>query len=126
PIWNGSISFGLLNVPVQLYTGERSTSRLSLRMLDGRDHSPIRYQRVNSVTGKEVAWDDIVRGFEYEKGSFVVIDEDEIRETAPEATETVEIEAFVDRAAIDTRYFEKPYWLVPAKKAEKGYVLLRE
>lgn len=125
PIWNGTISFGLLNVPVQLYSGERSVD-LHFRMLDSRDKSPVRYERVNSETGEEVPWKEIVKGFEYSKGSYVVIDEEDLRKAAPESTETVEIEAFVDRADIDPMYFEKPYYLVPGKKAEKGYVLLRE
>ena len=125
PIWNGTISFGLLNVPVQLYSGERSVD-LHFRMLDSRDNAPVRYERVNSETGEEVPWKEIVKGFEYSKGSYVVIDEEDIRKAAPEATESVEIEAFVERAEIDPMYFEKPYYLVPGKKAEKGYVLLRE
>lgn len=125
PIWNGTISFGLLNVPVQLYSGERSVD-LHLRMLDSRTNTPIRYERINSETGEEVPWKDIVKAFEYSKGSYAVIDEEELRKAHPEATETVEIEAFVDQDSIDPRYFEKPYYLVPAKKAEKGYVLLRE
>jgi len=125
PIWNGTISFGLLNVPVQLYSGEHTVD-LHLRMLDGRDKSPIRYERINSETGKEVPWKSIVKAFEYSKGNYVVIDEEELRAAHPEATETVEIEAFIDQDAIDPPYFEKPYYLVPAKKAEKGYVLLRE
>jgi DNA end-binding protein Ku len=95
-------------------------------MLDSRDRTPIRYERINSETGEEVPWDQIVKGFEYAKGSYVVIDEEEIKKAAPEGTETVDIEAFVDRAAISPMYFEKPYYLVPGKKAEKGYVLLRE
>lgn len=125
PIWNGTVSFGLLNVPVQLYSGERSVD-LHLRMLDARDKSPIRYERINSETGEEVPWKEIVKAFEYSKGNYAVIDEDALREAHPEATETVEIEAFVPADAIDPRYFERPYFLVPGKKAEKGYVLLRE
>lgn len=125
PIWNGTISFGLLNVPVQLYSGERTVD-LHFRMLDSRDNSPVRYERVNSETGEEVPWKEIVKGFEYSKGSYVVIDEEDIRKAAPESTETVEIEAFVARDEIDPMFFEKPYYLVPTKKAEKGYVLLRE
>jgi DNA end-binding protein Ku len=125
PIWNGTISFGLLNVPVRLYPGERSVD-VHFRMLDSRDNKPVRYERVNSETGEEVPWKEIVKGFEYSKGNYVVLGEGDIRKAAPESTETVEIEAFVDRAEIDPRYFEKPYYLVPAKKAEKGYVLLRE
>lgn len=125
PIWNGTISFGLLNIPVQLYSGERSVD-LHFRLLDSRDNNPVRYERVNVETGEEVPWKEIVKGFEYSKGSYVVIDEAEIRKEAPEATEAVEIEAFVARADINPMYFEKPYYLVPGKKAEKGYVLLRE
>ncbi|HEX2789809.1 MAG TPA: Ku protein [Steroidobacteraceae bacterium] len=125
PVWNGTISFGLLNVPVQIYSGERSVD-LHFRLLDSRDKKPIRYERINSDTGAEVAWKDIVKAFEYEKGNYVVIPEQELRAAAPEITETVEIEAFVERDAISPMYFEKPYFLVPGKKAEKGYVLLRE
>jgi DNA end-binding protein Ku len=125
PVWNGSISFGLLNVPVQIFSGERSVD-LHFRLLDSRDKKPIRYERINSDTGEEVAWKDIVKAFEYEKGSYVVIPEQELRAAAPEITETVAIEAFVERDAISPMYFEKPYFLVPGKKAEKGYVLLRE
>ena len=125
PIWNGTISFGLLNVPVQLHSGERSVD-LHFRMLDSRDNTPVRYERVNAETGEEVPWKEIVKGFEYSKGNYVVIDEEDIRKAAPESTETVEIEAFCNRDEIDPMYFEKPYYLVPSKKAEKGYVLLRE
>ena len=125
PIWNGTISFGLLNVPVQLYSGERTVD-LHFRMLDSRDNSPVRYERVNSETGEEVPWKELVKGFEYSKGNYVVLDEADIRKAAPQSTETVEIEAFVQRDQIDPMFFEKPYYLVPSKKAEKGYVLLRE
>jgi DNA end-binding protein Ku len=125
PIWNGTISFGLLQVPVQLMPGERSTD-VHFRMLDGRTKSPIRYERVNSETGEEVPWKDIVKAYEYAKGSYAVIDEKELKRVAPESTETVDIEAFVDAEAIDERYYEKPYVLVPGKRASKGYVLLRE
>jgi len=124
-IWNGTISFGLLNIPVQLFPGERSVD-LHFRMLDNRDRNPIRYERVNAETGEEVPWKEIVKAFEYSKGSYAVIDEEDIRQAAPEATETVEIEAFVKQEDIDPRYFERPYYLVPSPKAEKGYVLLRE
>ena len=125
PIWTGNLSFGLLNVPVSLMPGTRSTD-LSFRMLDARDRKPIRYERVNAETGEEVPWKDIIKAFEYDKGSYVVIEKEDIASAAPETHESVEIEAFVDVDAIDIRYFEKPYVLVPGKKAEKGYVLLRE
>jgi DNA end-binding protein Ku len=125
PVWNGVISFGLLNVPVQLHTATRSID-LHFRMLDSRNRKPIRYERINSETGEEVPWKDIVKAFEYKKGSYVVVGEKELRKIAPEATESVDIETFVDQSSIDPVYFEKPYYLVPVKKAEKGYVLLRE
>jgi DNA end-binding protein Ku len=95
-------------------------------MLDSRNKKPIRYERVNAETGEEVPWKDIVKAFEYSKGNYVVVEEEELRKAAPEATETVDIETFVDQDSIDPMYFEKPYYLVPGKKAEKGYVLLRE
>ena len=125
PIWTGTLSFGLLNIPVSLMSGERRTD-LQFRMLDSRSNTPIRYERVNAETGEEVPWKDIVKAFEYDKGSYVVIDKEDIASAAPDSHETVEVEAFVDAGAIPLQYFEKPYVLVPAKKAEKGYVLLRE
>jgi len=125
PIWTGNPSFGLPNVPVSLVSGTRSTD-LSFRMLDGRDRKPIRFERVNADTGEEVPWKDIIKAFEYDKGSYVVVEKEDIASAAPETHESVEIETFVDEDAIDVRFFEKPYVLVPGKKAEKGYVLLRE
>ncbi|WP_343650556.1 Ku protein [Stenotrophomonas sp.] len=125
PIWTGTLSFGLLNVPVSLMSGERKVD-LQFRMLDSRDRKPIRFERVNADTGEEVPWKDIVKAYEYDKGSYVVLEEGDIRSAAPESHETVEVETFVDANAIDPRYYEKPYLLLPGKKAEKGYVLLRE
>ena len=126
PIWSGTLSFGLLNIPVSLMTGERQSEDIHFRMLDARNRKPVKYERVNAETGEEVPWKDIVKAFEYEKGNYVVVDEADIREASPAGKETVEVEAFVDEKEIDPRYFEKPYVLVPGKKAEKGYVLLRE
>ena len=125
PIWSGTLTFGLLNIPVSLMAGERKTD-ISFRMLDSRNNRPIRYERVNSETGEEVAWKDIVKAFEYDKGSYVVLEADDIKSAAPESHDAIEVEAFVDVKQIGPQYFEKPYVLVPAKKAEKGYVLLRE
>jgi DNA end-binding protein Ku len=125
PIWTGTLSFGLLNVPVSLMSGERRTD-IHFRMLDSRDNSPVRYERVNAETGEEVPWKDIVKAFEYDKGSYVVLEENDIKAAASEGRETVEVEAFVDAASIAPQFYEKPYVLVPGKKAEKGYVLLRE
>ncbi len=125
PIWTGSISFGLLNIPVALMSGERRTD-LSFRMLDSRDKTPIRFERVNADTGEEVPWKDIVKAFEYDKGSYVVIEKEDIASASPDTHESVDIEAFVDADRISERFYEKPYVLVPGKKADKGYVLLRE
>lgn len=125
PIWNGSLSFGLLNIPIQLMSGERRTD-ISFRMLDARNKAPIRYERVNAETGEEVPWKDIVKAFEYDKGSYVVIEESDLAAAASDNREMIELDAFVDRDAIAPNYLEKPYVLVPGKKAEKGYVLLRE
>lgn len=125
PIWSGTLSFGLLNIPVSLMAGERRTD-ISFRMLDSRDNSPVRYERVNAESGEEVPWKDIVKAFEYSKGNYVVLEEEDFKRAAPEGREAVEMQAFVDEGAIDARYYEKPYVLVPGKKAEKGYVLLRE
>ena len=125
PVWSGTLSFGLLNIPVSLMTGERKTD-ISFRMLDSRNKAPVRYERVNAETGEEVPWKDIVKAFEYDKGSYVVLEQEDIASAAPESHGAIEVEAFVDVNAIGPRYFEKPYVLVPAKKAEKGYVLLRE
>lgn len=125
PVWSGTLSFGLLNIPVQLMSGERRTD-IQFRMLDSRDNSPIRYERVNADTGEEVAWKDIVKAFEYDKGSYVILEQDDIKSAAPESHDAIDVEAFVDADAVGPQYFEKPYVLVPAKKAEKGYVLLRE
>ena len=125
PIWSGAISFGLLNIPVQLMPAEKRVD-LHFRMLDHRNNSPVRYERVNAETGVEVPWKDIVKAFEYKKGSYVVVDKADLKNAAPDSTESVNIEAFVDIADITPRYFEKPYFLVPMKKAQKGYALLRD
>jgi len=125
PIWKGHISFGLVNVPVVLNSAERRVD-LSFRMIDSRNSARIRYERVNEETGEEVPWDKIVKGYEYDNGNYVLFSEEELQNAAPELTKTIEIEQFVDLKSIDIRYFERPYMLVPDKKGEKGYVLLRE
>jgi len=125
PLWTGTLSFGLLHVPVQLMPGERHND-LSLRMVDRRNEAPIRYLRVNSATGEEVAWADVAKAYEYEKDSFVMLEDSDLRAAAAEASETIELDAFVDAREVSPAYFERPYVLVPGKKAEKGYVLLRE
>ncbi|KRB04331.1 Ku protein [Lysobacter sp. Root690] len=125
PIWTGTLSFGLLNIPVKLMTGERRVD-LHFRMLDSRNKAPIRYERVNEETGEEVPWKEIVKAFEYDKGSYVVIEEADIAAASPDNKESVDIDTFVDADTIGAQFYEKPYILEPGKKAEKGYVLLRE
>lgn len=125
PIWTGTLSFGLLNIPIKLMTGERRVD-LHFRMLDSRNNAPIRYERVNAETGEEVPWKEIVKAFEYDKGSYVVLEESDIAAASPDHKETVDIETFVPVESIGPEYYEKPYVLEPGKKAEKGYVLLRE
>lgn len=125
PIWTGTLSFGLLNIPIRLMSGEKRTD-IHFRMLDSRDNAPVKYERVNSETGEEVPWKDVVKAFEYRKGNYVILEDEDLRAAAPESHEAVEIAAFVDADSIGPEYFEKPYVLVPGKKAEKGYVLLRE
>ena len=125
PIWTGTLSFGLLNVPVALMPGERKLD-LKFRMLDSSNNAAVRYDRVNAETGDEVPWKNIVKAFEYEKDNYVVLEPEDIKSAAAQGKEAVEIEAFVDASSIPPQYFEKPYVLVPGKKAEKGYVLLRE
>lgn len=125
PVWKGHISFGLINIPVTLYSAERR-SDLHFRMLDSRDMARVRYERVNEETGEEVPWDEIVKGFEHDDGNYVVLDDEDFKRVAVEASQTVDLEGFVDEKAIDYVYFEKPYYLAPGKKSEKGYVLLRE
>jgi DNA end-binding protein Ku len=125
PIWTGSISFGLLNIPIQLMSGERRTD-IHFRMLDARDNSPVRYERVNAETGEEVPWKEIVKAYEFSKDNYVVLQPEDIKRAATENHETIAIETFVDAKCITPAYLEKPYILVPGKKAEKGYVLLRE
>ena len=125
PIWTGSISFGLLNIPIRLMAGERRTD-ISFRMIDSRNNQPVRYERVNAETGEEVPWKQIVKAYEYAKGSYVVLEPEDIARAAAENNETIALDAFVERECISPAYLDKPYLLAPGKKAEKGYVLLRE
>ena len=126
PIWSGAVSFGLVNVPVSLYSGEARREQLSFLMLDKRDMSPIGYRKVNKKSGEDVPKDDVVRAYEYEKGQFVVVDEADFKKASPERSQLIEIKAFVDASSIDPAYFEKPYYLEPAAKSGKVYALLRE
>ncbi|MEO6970969.1 MAG: Ku protein [Chthoniobacterales bacterium] len=124
-IWKGSISFGLVNIPIALYPATRRED-LKFRLLREGDLSPVNYKRVAEKDGKEVPWDKIVKGFEYEKGKFVVLREKDFQRVDLEATQTIDIQDFVDVAEIDPMYFYKPYYLEPQKGGDKAYVLLRE
>lgn len=124
-IWKGHISFGLVNIPVALHSAARS-DRIDFNLLDRRDMSRVRYQRVNEVSGEEVPSDEIVRGYEHADGQYVVISDEDLKAADPEATQTVEITEFVDGADIPLAYYDKPYYLTPGNKADKPYALLRE
>lgn len=124
-IWKGAISFGLVHIPVELYPAE-SRHGLSLDMLDRRDFAPVGYKRYNKETGKDIDWNDIVKGYEYEKGQYVVLSEEDLKRANVEATQTIDILAFVDADEIPAIYFEQPYYLSPGKGGDKVYVLLRE
>jgi DNA end-binding protein Ku len=123
--WKGSIAFGLVNIPVELH-GAVKDHRPRFRMLHAKDESPVHYQRVCETEGKPVAWEDLVKGYEYEKGQFVVLSKDDFKTAALEKTKTVDILDFVDPAAVDDRYYETPYYLLPGKGAERAYALLRD
>jgi DNA end-binding protein Ku len=125
-IWSGSISFGLLQIPVSLHTAESRQESLHFRMLDRSDLAPVRFERVSSTTGKPVAWKDIVKGFEIEKDSYVVVEPEDFAKANVKATQTIDIQDFVPVDQIDAVHFETPYYVVPQKRAAKAYVLLRE
>ena len=125
-IWKGAISFGLVNTPIELHTAVRSESRISFRQLHKKDNAPIKYDRVCSKEEKSVPWDEIVKGYEYTKGKYVILDEEDFRAAAIESTKSIDIQEFVKSDDIDTRYFETPYYMIPQKGGEKAYALLRE
>src|SRR5213080_4398555 len=124
-IWKGSISFGLVNIPIALYPATRR-EELKFRLLRKSDLSPVNYKRVAEKDGKEVSWDQIVKGYEYEKGKYVVLKEEDFERIDLEATQTVDIQDFVDQEEIDPMFFYKPYYLEPQKGGNKAYTLLRD
>ncbi len=125
-IWRGSISFGLVAIPVSIYTAENNAEKLSFHMLDKRDMAPIHNERVNANTGEAVAWEDIVKGYEYEQGRWVTITDEDFRAANVEATQTIDILGAVCREDVPIEYFEKPYYLEPSTAGKKAYALLRE
>jgi DNA end-binding protein Ku len=124
-IWKGSISFGLVNIPIALYPATRR-EEFKFRLLRKSDLSAVNYKRVAEKDGKEVPWDQIVKGYEYEKGKYVVLKDEDFERVDLEATQTVDIQDFVDQEDIDPMFFYKPYYLEPQKGGDKAYVLLRD
>ena len=124
-MWKGAISFGLVHIPVELYPATSEHS-LDLHMLDRRDFAPIGFKRYNKNTGKEVSWDDIIKGYEYADDEYVVMSDEDLRRANPEATQTIDILAFVDAQQVPLIYYEQPYYLAPGKGGDKVYALLRE
>lgn len=123
-IWSGSIGFGMVNIPVKLFSATQD-SRLDLDMLDSKNGAHIKYQRINENTGKEVPWEQIVKGYLY-KDEYVILEDEDFEAASPKKSKIIEIEAFVEETAIDDIYFESPYFIEPAKGGEKAYALLQQ
>ncbi len=124
-IWKGAISFGLVNIPVGLYPATRRED-VKFKLLRGSDMSPVNYKRVAEADGKEVQWGDIVKGYEYEKGKFIVLKDEDFKRVDIEATQTVDITDFVELEEVNPIYFSKPYYMEPEKGGDKAFVLLRD
>jgi DNA end-binding protein Ku len=124
-MWKGAVSFGLVYIPVEMYSAASSTS-LELNLLDKRDFAPVGYQRINKRTGKTVEWANIVKGYEYKKGEYVALSDEDFRQANVKASQTIEITSVTNAADIAAEYYETPYYLAPTKGGEKGYALLRE
>lgn len=124
-LWKGAISFGLVHIPVGLYSTEKRNN-FDLTMLDRRDMKPVGFKRYNKETGEDVPWDQIVKGYEYEKDRYVVLTDEDFRRANVEATQTIDILRFVEGKEITPMYFDTPYYLAPDRRGEKGYALLRE
>ena len=123
-IWSGTISFGLVNIPIKLQSAIQQESALNFDMLSKKDMAPIRYARIDTKTGKEVPWKEIVKGFEYTKGKYVVVEDKDFEKARPEKSKSIDIIQFVKEEEIDTILFEKPYYIIPDKGAGKSYRLL--
>jgi DNA end-binding protein Ku len=123
-VWTGSIGFGLVNIPIKLFTATQSSS-LDFDMLDKKDLSNIRFKRVNENTHKEVEWNDIVKGY-LVNDKYVVLDDNDFKKAAPEKTSHIEIVQFVQQSEIESSYFETPYYVQPEKTGARAYILLRE
>lgn len=124
-IWKGALSFGLVNIPIRMYTASRE-KEISFVLLHKKDLSEVRYARICKAEDKEVPWSEIVKGYEYEKGDFVVMQDADFEKANLKKTKTIEIISFIEEEDVDSIYFVKPYFLEPDKNAEKVYALLRE
>lgn len=126
-IWTGSISFGLVNIPVKMYSGSQPREGLHLNMLHKADHEPIRYARVCRADGKEIPYDEIVKGYEYQEGDYIELTKDDFKRADAQKTEAITLKQFVEESEIDSRYYDKPYYLEPSGKgAARAYALLRD
>jgi len=123
-IWTGAIGFGLVNIPVKLYSASQQ-SDLDLDMLDKKDHSRIKFRRVNEQTGREIAWNNIVKGYKY-RGDYIIITDKDFEQASPKKSKFIEITDFILEEDVDSIYFETPYFLAPEKSGMKAYALLRE
>ncbi|NUU02705.1 Ku protein [Herbaspirillum robiniae] len=124
-LWKGAISFGLINIPVELFTAEKN-DELDFHLLDRRDLAPVGYKRVNKKSGREVPWENIIKGYEYEEGKYVLMSDEDLRRANVEATQSIEIQSFVEVEQVPILYYEQPYYLAPSKGGDKAYALLRE
>jgi DNA end-binding protein Ku len=124
-IWSGAINFGLVTIPVKLFTAVK-TEELSFNLLHAKDEGRIKYERICSIDGKQVPWDEIVKGYEFEKGQYVILTDEDFVKVNPEATQSVDILEFVELEKINPMFFDKPYYLEPTKQGRHAYALLRE
>lgn len=124
-IWSGSVSFGLINIPVKIYSASEERA-LKFRLLDKHGHCPISYAKICRSTGQEVPYENIVKGYEYQDGDYVILTDEDFAKVAPKKTKLIDITSFVDESEIPATMIDKPYYIEPEKKAEKAYVLLRE
>ena len=124
PVWKGAISFGLVNIPVDLVSAEQKND-LKFNLIDSRDESRIRYERVNEETGEEVPWDQIVKAFEFSDDNYVIVTDEDFARADVKATKTIDIETFIERSELALKYLDRPYYIQPQKGGEKAYTLLR-
>ena len=124
-IWKGALSFGLVNIPVELHSAIRSQERISFRQLHKKDLSPVRYAKVCEHEEKEISYKELVRGYEYREGDFVVVTDEDMKRASPGKSDAIQILQFAKEDEVDTEYFEKPYYIEPEKSAQKAYYLLQ-